>query len=56
MALFINKHDAIEIQRAGHWTSTTFMEYIHGQLDVVSLSLSTSMAKVTPFLNMAQTT
>jgi len=56
MALFINKHDAIEIQRAGRWTSTTFMEYIHGQLDVVSIGLSTSMAKITPFLNMARTT
>jgi len=56
MALFINKHDAIEIQHAGCWTSITFMEYIHGQLNVVSSSLSTSMAKVMPFLNMAQTT
>jgi len=56
MALFINKHDAIEIQHAGQWTSTTFMEYIHGQLDVVSIGLSTLMAKIMPFLNMARTT
>jgi len=54
MALYITKHSTIEIQRAGRWTSTTFMEYIHGQLDVVSKGLSQKMSRSTPFVNMAR--
>ena len=52
MALFINDKDAMTIQRAGRWTSNTFMEYIHGNLDVTSRGLSQTMAKITPFVNM----
>ncbi len=54
MALYITKHSAIEIQRAGRWTSTTFMEYIHGQLDVVSKGLAQAMSQSVPFINMAR--
>jgi len=54
MALYITKHSAMEIQRAGRWTSTTFMEYIHGQLDVVSKGLTQAMSQSVPFINMAR--
>ncbi len=53
MALYMNKRDALTIQRAGRWTSNTFLEYIHSQLDVSSKGLAQSMSKATPFLNMA---
>jgi len=53
-ALYINGFDAMAIQRAGRWTSDTFMMYIHSQLDVVSRGLSEAMAKKTHFLNMAK--
>jgi len=53
-ALYIYGHDAMAIQRAGRWTSDTFMTYIHSQLDVVSRGLSDAMAKKTHFLNMAK--
>jgi len=54
MALYITKHSVIEIQWAGCWTSTTFMEYIHGQLDVVSKGLAQAMLQSVPFINMAR--
>jgi len=54
MALYISNHSVMEIQRAGRWTSNAFMDYIHGQLDVVSRGLSQSMATPTPFMNMAR--
>jgi len=53
MTLFLNGHDAFTIQQAGRWTSNTFIEYIHGQLNVTSWGLSNSMATATPFINMA---
>jgi len=43
-ALFINKKDALTIQRAGRWTSTMFMDYIHGQLDVTTHGLAQAMS------------
>jgi len=52
--MYINGQDAMKIQRAGHWTSNTFMTYIHSQLDVVSQGVSKSMSKATPYLNMAK--
>jgi len=36
MAMYINKHTTIEIQWAGYWMSTTFLEYIHSQLSSTS--------------------
>jgi len=54
MALYITKHSTIEIQRAGRWTSTTFMEYIHGQLDIVSKGLSQKMSWSILFVNMTR--
>ena len=53
-AMYINGQDAMKIQRAGRWTSNTFMTYIHSQLDVVSQGLSESMSKATPYLNMGK--
>jgi len=43
-ALYINKKDALTIQRAGRWMSTTFMDYIHGQLDVTTHGLVQAMS------------
>jgi len=54
MALYLNKKSALEIQRAGRWTSNTFMEYIHCQLDVSSKGLSQAMSNDIPFMNMAR--
>jgi len=54
MELYLNKKMALEIQCAGHWTSNTFLEYIHSQLDVSSLGLAKAMANDIPFMNMAQ--
>jgi len=52
-ALFINRHDILTIQRAGCWTGSTFMEYIHGQLDITTRGLAQSMSQQTPYMNMA---
>jgi len=53
-AMYINRQDAIEIQYDGHWTSNTFMTYIHNQLDVVSKGLSQAMSAAMPYLNIAK--
>jgi len=53
-ALFINKKDAMTIQRAGRWTSSTFMDYIHGQLDVTTRGLAQAMSTQTSYYNMAR--
>jgi len=50
--LFINKKDAMTIQRASRWTST-FMDYIHSQLDVITHGLAQAMSTQTPYYNMA---
>ncbi len=52
-ALYINKKDAMTIQRAGRWTSTTFLDYIHGQLDVTTCGHVQAMSTQTPYYNMA---
>jgi len=54
MALYLTKHSPMEIQRAGRWTSNTFMEYIHSQLDVSSKGLAQAMSTIIPFMNMAR--
>jgi len=51
--LYINKKDAMTIQCTGRWTSTTFMDYIHGQLDVTTRGLAQAMSTQTPYYNMA---
>jgi len=53
MAMYLNNFSAIQIQRAGRWTSTTFLDYIHGQLDATTAGLAQAMAWPIPFLNMA---
>jgi len=44
LALYITKHSTMEIQHAGHCTNTTFLEYIHSQLDIVSKGLAQAMS------------
>jgi len=53
-ALYINGYDTMAIQRAGRWTSDTFLMYIHSQLDVVLRGLLEAMATRTHFLNMVK--
>jgi len=53
MALYITKHSTMEIQCAGQWTSTTFMEYVHGQLDIVSKGLTQAMSQAVTFINIS---
>jgi len=52
MAMFLTKHDTIAIQKAGHWTSSTFLNYIHNQINVVTHRLAQSLSVATPFINM----
>jgi len=54
MALYLTKHSPMEIQHAGRWTSNTFLEYIHSQLDVSSKGLAQAMSTKVPFMNMAR--
>jgi len=53
MALYLNHRSTLEIQRAGRWTSDTFLEYIHCQLDASSRGLAQAMSKPIQFMNMA---
>jgi len=52
MALFIQGADPTQIMKMGHWTSTTFMTYIHEQVDVVSQGAAAKMSIITPFINL----
>jgi len=52
MAMFLTKHDTMAIQKAGCWTSSTFLTYIHNQINVVTCGLAQSMSMATPFINM----
>jgi len=54
MAMFLMKHDTIGIQKAGCWTSSTFLNYIHKQVNVVTHRLAQFMSVATPFINMTQ--
>jgi len=54
MALYLNNHSMLEIQRAGRWTSTTFLEYIHSQLSATTRGLAQSMANAVPSINMVR--
>jgi len=54
MAMFITNHNAIAIQKAGQWTSSTFLDYIHNQIDVVTCGLAQAMSNAIPFMNMTQ--
>jgi len=53
MAMYLNDFSAIQIQCAGCWTSTTFLDYIHGQLDAPTAGIAQAMAHPIPFLIMA---
>jgi len=52
MVMFLNDFSVV-IQRTGHWISTTFLDYIHGQLDATTAGMAQAMACPIPFLNMA---
>jgi len=48
MAMFLTKHDTISIQKEGCWTSSTFLNYIHNQINIVTCGLAQSMSMATP--------
>jgi len=50
--MFLNDFTAVQIQRARQWTSTTFLDYIHSQLDATMASMAQAMARPISFLNM----
>jgi len=52
MALFNQGVDATTIMKLGRWTSTTFMMYIHEQVDTVSRGAAEKMSIDTPFVNL----
>jgi len=52
MAMFITNNDAIAIQKASRWTSSTFLSYIHNQIDVITCGLAQAMSNTIPFMNM----
>jgi len=52
-AMFLNDITTVQIQHAGQWTSTTFLDYIHSQLDATTAGMAQAMASPIPFLNMA---
>jgi len=52
MAMYLNDFSAVQIQCARFWSSTTFLDYIHNQIDVVTCSLAQSMSITLPFINM----
>jgi len=55
MALFNQGVDVTTIMKIGRWTSTTFMTYIHEQVDTVSKGAAEKMSIDIPFVNLAVT-
>jgi len=53
MALFQQGVDATTIMKLGHWTSTTFMSYIHEQVDIISKGAAQKMSADSTFTNLA---
>jgi len=53
VAMSLDDYSAVQIQHAGCWTSTTFLDYIHGQMDATTTSIAQAMTCPIPFLNMA---
>jgi len=52
MALFHQGVDATTIMKIGQWTSTTFMTYIHEQVNMVSRGAAEKISIDTPFVNL----
>ena len=44
MAMHLNGISPVAIRKQGHWSSDTFLTYIHEQVSAFSAGLSTSMA------------
>jgi len=53
MAMFLNNFTVVQMQHLSQWTSTTFLDYIHGQLDATTAGIVQTMSCPIPFLNMA---
>jgi len=56
MALFQNGANATTIMKLGRWTSTTFMTYLHEQIDVLSHGAASRMAVEVPYVNLEVST
>jgi hypothetical protein len=53
MAMHLNNIDRNKIRKQGHWSSDTFLMYIHEQILAFSHGLSTKMSKESGFHNIA---
>ena len=53
MALKLTGADDTTIMKMGRWTSLTFLQYIHNQIDHLSASLSTKMSTKLDYTNIA---
>jgi len=52
MALFLSGFTPEAIMKMGRWTSTTFMTYIHEQIDTLSQDAAAKMSQDVPFANL----
>jgi len=52
MALFQNGADVTTIMKLGHWTSTSFMLYLHEQMDILSKGAAECMSMDVPYVNL----
>ena len=51
MAMKLNGCDLITITKTGHWTSLTFLTYIHNQIAHLGANISQRMAQQVPFFS-----
>jgi len=55
MALFLSGATPKTIMKMGRWTSTTFMTYIHEQVDLLSHNVLARMSNDVTFANLDTT-
>ena len=53
MALKLHVIDDTTIMKIGRWTSLTFLQYIHNQMDHLAKDISAKMSIELPFVNVA---
>lgn len=53
MALRLNGYSGDEIMKIGRWRCSTFLTYIHSQIGALNKGVSTKMARLITFINVA---
>ena len=51
MQLKLNEASDVMVQKMGRWTSTTWLQYLHGQISCLVRGLSEKMATLVPYSN-----